>query len=870
MANFLLFFILTVTLGQRIYAQQSEDITRLNAGIHLSYKGTTALVTATWRHVAIIKLPEIIQVTEFDVGKDVIKYAERTSSEDDGQYCQRSRKQPYTLGLCMNFKPLLNLLHEISEDLIAELVAILINIYAVIPSRPITTQTKRGLGDWLGQGISYIFGLASEAEVNLLKLTQQKATAQRNEELQTLKRFSSDLSSYATQTNRAIAHLTERVKATALSQLRLFEAAKHNDDLTKEYEQNITLKLWKLTYHGFQFKTHLMQLQEAIEEMITGVISPVLITPGSVQQMLDDIADHLQNTSFRLAFPRRDWFYRHVEFVAMQDNYTLYIAFKIPLTTFESQFDVYSLQTLPLPTHDDAGHVTHLSNMPPAIALSQDRQYYVDMTLTELLDYRLHSRGLFRPMVQKLTQESCIGAILKSDVTDAAKYCKYIFEIQGRRSSITLLNKSRLLLTHTNLTVECDNGTTFTIECASCVFNVPPNCQASNDQYHIAAMQTSEQVDNTNTQIKHTVNLVWLQTILADNKQKFLQDLDLTELMDDYIKITNLPSLQVLNDSLQEQFVSLDKNIMTLDTAAKALKDDSILISNLEDAVYYGSMITKESWEDPIGILLIITTILACLTIIYLVGFTIYVKTLAVSVIILEAKIPQVKSELIINFLDTVTQNKTNNPTSNYVILQEVHEKAAVTSTLLVIIIITFLLYRLWRKAQLKAKRWQLTFALQITTPTDFMLIKLHVLPGLAEDYRLEANQLIADIHINELWKRQLTYDWPRAQLRNILTSEVYHIKPEGYTIGIWQSYKLAKIIKQANYVCIPAILDKTRLHRMTTNLVDLEDSNPQPDTMYTVIYHRSPAVPPTAPLYPSIAENSEQRPEHDDREQTL
>ena len=54
----------------------------------------------------------------------------------------------------------------------------------------------------------------------------------------------------------------------------------------------------------------------------------------------------------------------------MQDNYTLYIAFKIPLTTFERQFDVYSLQTLPLPTHDDEGHVTHLSNMPPAIALS--------------------------------------------------------------------------------------------------------------------------------------------------------------------------------------------------------------------------------------------------------------------------------------------------------------------------------------------------------------------------------------------------------------------------------------------------------------------------------------------------------------------
>ena len=859
MADFLLYLILTSILGQSKPAQQSEDITRLNAGIHMSYKGSTQLVSAVWRHVAIIKLPETAQSNQFDISAHVRKtqHEHVQYSPDDGQYCQRARKQNDVSELCKKYKPQINLLHEISEDITAEIVQILINIYAVIPSRPETTQVRRGLGDFIGEGLSYIFGLATEKEVNLLKLTQQKAIAQRNEELQVLKRFSNDLTSYATQTNQAIAQLTNRIKEQAINQLHLVEMAKQTEDKIREYENNITLKLWKLTYHGLQYRMHLIQLQNAVEEMVSGIISPVLITPGSMEQMLNDISTHLQNTSFRLAFPRVDWFYRHVEFVAMQSNYTLYISLKIPLTTFETQFDVFRLETLPLPTHDGEGHITQLSNMPPAIALSKDRQYYVDMTLTELLDYRLQARGIFRPMVQKLTRESCLGAILESDAKDTAKYCQYIFELRGRRTSITLLNKSRLLLTHTNLTVVCDNGTQFIVNCESCVFEVPPDCQASNDQYHIAALQTRDEQNYENSPIKHTVNIVWLQAILAENKGKFLEDLDLTELINEQITILNLPTLQVLNDSLQEQFVSLDKNVMSLDAAAKALREDSRLLNSLEDAVYYSSMITSESWQDPIGILLIITTILATLTIIYLIGLSLYVKTLAVNLIILEAKATQVKAELIIDFLDKVTQNKTINPTSSYVILQEVHEKAAVTSTLLVIIIITFLLYRLWRKAQLKAKRWQLTFALQITTPTEFMLIRLHVLPGLAEDYRLEASQLIADIQIKDWMKRQLTYDWPHAQLRNILTSEVYHIEPEGYTIGIWQSYKLTQIIKQANYVCIPAILDKTRLHRMTTHLVNFEENNSKAEATYTAIYHRPPAIPPSAPIYPSIAEDN-------------
>ena len=149
MADFLLYLILTSILGQSKPAQQSEDITRLNAGIHMSYKGSTQLVSAVWRHVAVIKLPETVQSNEFDISAHVRKtqHEHVQYSPDDGQYCQRARKQNDVSELCKKYKPQINLLHEISEDITAEIVQILINIYAVIPSRPEThtsqTRTRR-------------------------------------------------------------------------------------------------------------------------------------------------------------------------------------------------------------------------------------------------------------------------------------------------------------------------------------------------------------------------------------------------------------------------------------------------------------------------------------------------------------------------------------------------------------------------------------------------------------------------------------------------------------------------------------------------------------------------------------------------------
>ena len=817
--------ILLVLLLNCTNCQQStndKDVVRLNAGLLLNYKGTTPIVSANWKHVAIIELPDKIQTEVFNMSK-YVNITPEFRSVDDGQYCQRVRRHDFVIvngGLpCSKYRPQLELLLEISEELQIELNSLLDNVYALVPARPGQRQLKRGLGSFLGQGISYIFGLATSEEVKLLQLTQQQSISKSNEELKAVKRFSKDLASYASQTNANIANMMNKIKQSALNQLQLYEQARHNDEREKAYEHNITLKLWRLTYHGFQIKTHYMALLEAVEDMISGIISPTLITPSAVKQLYDGITDHLQGTSFRMAFPQIDWFYKNVEFVALRENTTLFISFRIPLTTFEEKFDVYQITTVPLQTHDGDGHMTRLKNMPEVIAVSQDRQFYVEMTLLELMDFRLHTRGLHRPIVQKLTRESCLGAILESNIENTGKYCEYTFEVQGRKSAITFLHQSKVLITHTNLTVVCDDGTKTNVNCTSCVYQIPPNCIAFNEQYHIAALQNAEQNNQNTSQLGHTVNMVWLQRILGESKKKFLKDLDMSQLLSEQIQITNLPSLKTLNDSLNEMFVSAENNKMSLDVAARALQDDSRVILDLEDAVFFGSLIKTDPWGDPIGILVIISTILNGLLIAYTVFATIHMRKLTITVMLLTEHIKMAKADIYIDFLEIAEQtrrNATSKPQHFHFILRE--HSAAVTSAILASIVIGYLLYRCYMQTRIKTKRWELAFTLQFSTLNDFLIVPLKVLSGLPEDYVLEATQFITNIKVLNYWPKRLLIEWPTAKLRNILTNEIQNFDSETFPIGLWQAYKLQRILETNKYVCLPTLLDRNSLHRLTTH----------------------------------------------------
>lgn len=197
--------------------------------------------------------------------------------------------------------------------------------------------------------------------------------------------------------------------------------------------------------------------------------------------------------------------------------------------------------------------------------------------------------------------------MLRQDKEDVSKYCKYTFQIHGKQSDIVTLISTRptpqILLNNAVLSVTCDGRSESTVNCTNCMYALPPGCSATSKNFYVAAMHTH--AEQNETELKHIANIIWLEKILSENQKQFLKDIDMTELLDQQIQISNLPTLKTLNASLHKIFASADDNILDLEAAAHAIKSESQVIQNLAQAAYYGSAFTAKSWTDDFGIVLI-------------------------------------------------------------------------------------------------------------------------------------------------------------------------------------------------------------------------------------------------------------------------
>ena len=120
--------------------------------------------------------------------------------------------------------------------------------------------------------------------------------------------------------------MTTQIKQSEHIQLQLYEESNTNDEGIRAYEHNITLGLWRLTYHEFKIKTHYMALLEAVEDMISGLISPTLIMPSAINQLYDGKIIIYRALVFDWHFQNFDWFYKNVKFVALCENTKFFIS----------------------------------------------------------------------------------------------------------------------------------------------------------------------------------------------------------------------------------------------------------------------------------------------------------------------------------------------------------------------------------------------------------------------------------------------------------------------------------------------------------------------------------------------------------------
>ena len=680
-------------------------------------------------------------------------------------------------------------------------------------------RVQRGLGTWFGETLGYLFDLTTKKDSNLMKMTLEQMVVKRNEDLTQFKKFTTQLASFAQKTNEAIENIENNVKAAALSQLDLISVSEYNTQQELEHLTKITIKMQQVIYHGTQLRSKYAQLLEALQDLAQGRISPILISPEMIKKIMTYSQNETHTSFLKIAFPISDWVYKHAQFTVMRDRFNLLITLHFPLTAMDAPMDLFRVRTVALPTYDkDGKHVLKLTGLPEVVALSKNRQQYLGMSYEELVDCQAGNRGINRPLIRRLPIDSCLGTLIRQDKEQVKINCKYAFEIGMGESNVILLSAfdpTRILIIQSRLTVTCNRGSTV-INCTACVYSLPPGCVAGNEDFYVVS-ETTNRMPNE-SRISHVINIPWLQSILGDDQKLFMENMDLANMMDQSLKIQNLPSLKTLNDSMNKIFASADNNKLGLKEAADAIKKESDVIQNLGQAVYYGSILTPDTWTSDFGIVLITFSCVAGLNLLFEIFVVYRLNALQLGMLVLQRLFKRGNAEMVINFVES-TQFKTNKTGEVNVVLQHVRDNQATATSLFLVLIITgFLLYRCWHYMYKRAKKYQCVFGLQFQTKGEFLMAPMIVLNGLSEDFRLESRHFISDLDVVICGRPRLKFSWPTAQVINLVTQEVIQIDAHIYDLCFKHAWQLRRILRKEIYSCLPAIMDRNGITRMTTH----------------------------------------------------
>lgn len=247
-----------------------------------------------------------------------------------------------------------------------------------------TKRTKRGLVNGLGTVLKFLFGTLDDDDYQTLntKLERLDNTSNVLTHLQADRlTYVRKLTSEVDDNTKAIQLLVNAVKMTVTEVNNMtFSIWTEVQQLKRklDYQAKLSSLFRSLELTLIEVDTKLVQLQEALDVTSTGFLSALLIPPPKLNSILREIVTELPvglslitTTDLDLTYH----YYRVAKVHALAAKNVVRIIIDIPLQSYNSQFELYSVKSLPYYDKTIAQFVSVKSDY-EYIALNVDRQSY--------------------------------------------------------------------------------------------------------------------------------------------------------------------------------------------------------------------------------------------------------------------------------------------------------------------------------------------------------------------------------------------------------------------------------------------------------------------------------------------------------------
>lgn len=822
---------------------------------------TLAIVTETWANTFIIDLPQLPTSNAEDTYNINIASNKWTSISSS-----ITQNHTATNGPCVvdkihknrlaitNCSPHFHL-HAIFQNLqlkhMLHIKEILATINNTIPE--ILTQYKRSRSYCADcSPVAHFFGSATVDDVKTLYQDLSTLDARMSEGFEKMAQSSDELKSFINTTEHRTQLLQNMIQRNhdvilALQQQRTTDA-------------NDLIHITSLLLNGVQhlsdytdLSSMLNTLQQDIELLLHGILSPRLIPIETMKQTLQFISQSLEDNKIPLHLARGNvmQIYNIKQFSVARKNNSIMITVQFPLSPFKRDMHLYKVISFGMPISNETKHVTKIIDLPPFVAYHPDEDVFLELNSIPERDYLqiyLPQRGV--EVFKSKQKPTCIMALILKDLEQISKLCKLVLEPNAAKQEVIQLSTGSLLLQFIdNYTITCDDRTPRNFPgCQVCVVDVPCSCQ-----FDTAAFRYLNQMTECKTSIKaqptllHAVNLNLLHQFFNTSylKEKIQPD-QLLELP----PAISIPNLQIYESEYTKDLGLMESTRINIDKVMKNSQENSNTYRTLSHKLYAdiqsnnlgltASSLSMYNWQSN---LILINTLLSGTAIIMVIILFSRLRTITAALLLATKVHGQKEAATQLQFLfQPPTPASQLNGTAYFAYLTNLSMAKEIDpiGALTIIFMVILTIYAIFKLYEWKYPSFNFDTFIEIGNQTSRVYIKWLKIPHNIKFYLVRSNKFLTSIFVTGWIKPELHIAWPELQIVHKYSPLIYYA-PTCINLNWFQAYKLRQILQNQYYVLLFTTDSKGNI-----DLLPLQDS----------IWESKTPTAPFPPPIPTIARN--------------
>lgn len=179
-------------------------------------------------------------------------------------------------------------------------------------------------------------------------------------------------------------------------------------------------------------KSKLDKLENAIQSLLEGNISPFLISKHMFGRVLAEINHKLKISYQKLYLVHTDpsYYYSNGQFLFARNKNELYITVKFPISSQSNPLQLYKVLSLPVPTSENVTEkmqATQLLSLSSYFAITSHHDYFVSLSTEDLSNCVQGSVRMcnFNVPVNHITIPDCTMALFANNIKQVKELCNF-------------------------------------------------------------------------------------------------------------------------------------------------------------------------------------------------------------------------------------------------------------------------------------------------------------------------------------------------------------------------------------------------------------------------------------------------------------